>query len=433
MIVDEWVTGTIEKMRSVSEPELLTSKTASVVQQPNNKKVPILTTQKVNQVAWIPKRACNQHNTTAALETKKQQTKKKKTGGPKRRHSISSTSASTVDEWVASVDEWVASIQKEVSRNISSPSSPSSSTSGTADDDDQSSTPLRKQQSRNAQAVAVGRSMFDRTMTERLYSYYQPIPTKTLRDTRSCDPMKTKIAERPYESIPTKMSDQDVDMASTSSSCSSMGTILQVPLSNPERTTVTRPKQKMKKLTKGSDTPSYTATTSLATTAFDDLSISSRTGTANVTLYELLFVGSSPSLLSSSSSSPSVSSLYSSLSSTACASSGRCAVKSIKKKKKRRDENEEENMLSRSCPSLTTMSQTTLNLNDPRHDVNTNPVKLHSKYLNERRRRSPSTITTSTSMSDVSAISNFDVTLIDELINESTVSMLEVSKLKGHM
>ena len=79
------------------------------------------------------------------------------------------------------------------------------------------------------------------------------------------------------------------------------------------------------------------------------------------------------------------------------------------------------------------MSQTTLNLNDPRHDVNTNPVKLHSKYLNERRRRSPSTITTSTSMSDVSAISNFDVTLIDELINESTVSMLEVSKLKGHM
>ena len=387
MIVDEWVTGTIEKMRSVSEPELLTSKTASVVQQPNNKKVPILTTQKVNQVAWIPKRACNQHNTTAALETKKQQTKKKKTGGPKRRHSISSTSASTVDEWVASVDEWVASIQKEVSRNISSPSSPSSSTSGTADDD-QSSTPLRKQQSRNTQAVAVGRSMLDRTMTERLYSYYQPIPTKTPRDTRSCDPMKTKIAERPYESIPTKMSDQEVDMASTSSSCSSMVTILQVPLSYPERTTVTRPKQKMKKLTKGSDTPSYTATTSLATTAFDDLSISSRTGTANVTLYELLFDD---------------------------------------------DENEEENLLSRSCPSLTTMSQTTLNLNDPRHDVNTNPVKLHSKYLNERRRRSPSTITTSTSMSDVSAISNFDVTLIDELINESTVSMLEISKLKGHM
>ena len=67
MIVDEWVTGTIEKMRSVSEPELLTSKTASVVQQ-HSKKVPILTTQKVNQVSWIPKRACNQHNTTAALD-----------------------------------------------------------------------------------------------------------------------------------------------------------------------------------------------------------------------------------------------------------------------------------------------------------------------------------------------------------------------------
>lgn len=105
MIVDEWVTGTIEKMRSVSEPELLTSKTASVVQQPNNKKV-----QTYSYLDSI----------IAAVRRRSRRRRRRKWVD----QSVDIPSShrqhlqSTVDEWVASVNECVASVQKEVSRSI---------------------------------------------------------------------------------------------------------------------------------------------------------------------------------------------------------------------------------------------------------------------------------------------------------------------------
>ena len=70
-----------------------------------------------------------------------------------------------------------------------------------------------------------------------------------------------------------------------------------------------------------------------------------------------------------------------------------------------------------------------LYLNDPRHTTDTNPVKLHSKYMNARVRRrislGSSMKTASTEMSELSAAMSsgdeVNVTLIDDLINESTV------------
>ena len=70
-----------------------------------------------------------------------------------------------------------------------------------------------------------------------------------------------------------------------------------------------------------------------------------------------------------------------------------------------------------------------LYLNDPRHTTDINPVKLHSKYMNARVRRrislGSSMKTASTEMSELSAAMSsgdeVNVTLIDDLINESTV------------